>query len=105
MNRLRVEDAKRQIHWMEAVGVECITELVPLHDEETIRKNFPEIVEETVKKPAEAAGLLISMAERQLHSHGGIEKGKLRLSQTPLGCGQVLMGVTPWGYKSRKGKK
>ena len=33
-----------------------------------------------VKRPAGAAGLLISMMERQLHSQGGIEKGKLCLS-------------------------
>ena len=41
--RLGVEDAKRQIHWMEAVGVKCITESVPLHDEDTKRKNIPKI--------------------------------------------------------------
>ena len=29
---LGVEDAKRQIHWMEAVGMESITESVRLHD-------------------------------------------------------------------------
>ena len=53
---------------MEAVGVESITELLPLHDEATIRKNFPEILEGAVKRPAGAVGLLISMMERQLHS-------------------------------------
>ena len=89
---LGVEDAKRQTHWMEAVGLEIINESVPLHDEATIRKNFPEILEGAVKKPAGAAGLLISMMERQLHSHGGIERGTLRLSQRPLGCGEVLTG-------------
>ena len=99
--RLGVEDAKRQIHWMEAVGVECLTKSVPLHDEETLMKYFPEILEEAMKRPAGAAGLLISMTERQLYSHGGIEKGKLRLSQMPLGCGQVLTGVAPWGDKGK----
>ena len=28
--RIAVEDTKKQIHWMEAVGVGSITELVPL---------------------------------------------------------------------------
>ena len=37
---LGVEDAKRRIHWIEAVGVESITESVPLHDEAIIRKSW-----------------------------------------------------------------
>ena len=39
--RLRVEDAKRQIHWMGAVGVESKTESLPLQEEEAIRQDFP----------------------------------------------------------------
>ena len=76
-----------------------------LQNEDEIRRDFPEIVEGAVKRPARAAGLLISMTERQLHAQGGIEKGKLRLSQTPLGCGQVLTGVAPRGEKSREGEE
>ena len=53
--RLGVEDAKRQIHWMEAVGVGSITESVPLPDEAAIRRDFPEILEGAVKRPAGAA--------------------------------------------------
>ena len=45
------------------------------------------------------------MTERQLHAQGGIEKGKLRLSQTPLGCGQVLTGMAPRGEKSQEGEE
>ena len=100
--RLGVKDAKKQVHWIEVVGVGSITESVPLQDKDEIRRDFPEIVEGAVKRPAEAAGLLILMTERQLHAQGGIEKGKLRLSQTPLGCGQVLTGVAPRGEKSRE---
>ena len=103
--QIGVEDAKRRIHWMEAEGVRSITESVPLHDEASIRQDFSEILEGPVKRPAGAAGLLISMTERQLHSQGGIEKGKLRLSQTPLGCGQVLTGVAPRGEKGREGEE
>ena len=95
---LGVEDAERQIHWMEVVGVKCITKSVPLHDEDTKRKNIPEILEGAVRRQAGAAGLLILMMERQLQ----IEKSKLRLSHTPLGCRQILTGVTQWGDKSRK---
>ena len=66
--RLGVEDAKKQVHWMEAVGVGSITKSVPLQNKDKIRRDFPEIVEGAVKRPAGAAGLLISMTERQLHS-------------------------------------
>ena len=59
-----------------------------------MRRDFPEILEEAIRRPVGAAGLLISMTERQLHSKGGREVGKLRLSDTILGCGQVLTGVT-----------
>ena len=90
---------------MEAVGVGSITEAVPLQDEAAIRRDFPEIMEGAVKRPAGAAGLLISMTERQLHARGGIEKGWLRLSQTPLGCGQVLTGAVPRGKESQGGEE
>ena len=93
--RLGVEDAKKRIHWMEAVWVGSITESVPLQDKAAIMRDLTEIMEGPIKRPAGAAGLLILMTERQLHTHGGIEKGKLRLSRTPLGCGQVLTGVAP----------
>ena len=46
-----------------------------------------------MKRPVGAAGLLISITERHLHSQGSTRKGKLRLSKTPIGCGQVLTGV------------
>ena len=49
MYRLRVEDTKKPVHWMEAVGVGSITESVPLKDEDEIRWDFPEIVEAAVK--------------------------------------------------------
>ena len=103
--RLRVEDAKKQVHWMEAVGVGSITESVPLQNKDEIMRDFPEIVEEAVKRPAGAAELLISMTEQQFHAQGGREKGKLRLSQTPLGCGQVLTGMAPRREKSREGEE
>ena len=90
---------------MEAVGVGSITESVLLQNRDEIRQDFPEIVEGAVKRPAGAAGLLISMMERQLHAQGGIEKGKFHLSKTPLGCWQVLTGMAPRGEKSQEGEK
>ena len=39
--RLGVEDAQKQVHWMEAVGLGRITEAVPLQDEASIRRDFP----------------------------------------------------------------
>ena len=101
--RLGVEDEKKQIQWVEAVGVRSITESVPLQNKDEIKQDFPEIREGTVKRPAIAAGLLISMTEQQLHSQVGIEKDKLRLSQTPLGCRQVLTGVASRGERSQEG--
>ena len=90
--RLRVKDEKKQIHWMEAVAVGSITESGAVQNKDEIRQDFPEIMEKAVKRPAGAPGLLVSMTELQLHSQGGVEKGKLRLSQTPIGCGPVLTG-------------
>ena len=78
---------------MEAVGVGSITNSVPLYDEAAVRRDFPGIQEGAVRRLVGAARLLISMTERQLHSRGGIKKGKLCLSKTPLGCGQVLTSV------------
>ena len=49
---LLVEDTKRRIHWMEAVGIGSITELVPLHAKAAIRRDFPEILEGAVKRSA-----------------------------------------------------
>ena len=90
---------------MEAVGVGSITESVLLQDKAEIRWEFTEIMEEAVKRPAGAARLLILMTERQLHSQGGMEKGMLRLSQTPLGCVQVMTGVALRQKKSREGEE
>ena len=103
--QLGVENAKKQIHLMEKVGVGRISESAPLQDEDEIRWDFPDSREGAVKRPAGAIGLFISMTERQLHSQGGIKKGKLRLSQTPLRCGQVLTGVAPRGGKSQEGEE
>ena len=85
--------------------MDSITESVPLCDEAAVRRAFPEIREGAVKRLVGAAGLLISITERHLHSQGGIEKGKLRLSKTPLGCGQVLTGVTKTKKGVTKGKR
>ena len=62
-------------------------------------------MEGAVKRPAGTIGLIISMTERQLHSQGGIEKGKLRLSRTALECGKVLTGVVPRGKESQGGEE
>ena len=88
-----MEDITCKVHWLEAVGVGSIMDSVQLQDEETVRRDFPGILEEAVRQPVGAAGLLISMTKRQLHSHRGVEKGRLRLLKTPLGCGQVPTGV------------
>ena len=50
--RLKVEDAKKKVHWMEAVGVGSITESVPLQNKDKIRRDFPEILEGAVRRPA-----------------------------------------------------
>ena len=102
--RVGVEDNTGKVHWMEAVGVGSITDSVPLYDEAAVRREFPGIREGAVRRPVGAAGLLISMTERQLHSQGGIEKGKLRLSKTPLGCGQVLTGVATLREEASRGR-
>ena len=90
---------------MEAVGLGSITESVPLQKEDKIRRYFPEILEGAVRRPAGATGIIMLMTEQQLHAQGGIEKGKLRLAQTPLECGKVLKGVAPRGEKNREGEE
>ena len=46
---LGVEDAKKQVLWMEAVGVGSITESVPFQNKDEIRRYFPDIVEGAVR--------------------------------------------------------
>ena len=83
--QLGVLDRDQKEHWMEAVGVESITEAAPLVDEVAVRKAFPEILEEAIRRPVGPVGVLLSMTERELHSSGGRMVGKMRLSDTPLG--------------------
>ena len=55
-----------------------------------------------MRRPIGAAGLLISMTERQLYSRGGLQRGKLCVSKTPLGCGQVLTGIDKIRNEARR---
>ena len=93
--RLGVEDKFKDINWMEAVGVDSITDAAPLQDEAGIQKAYPEIKEEALNRPVGPAGLLILMTERRLHAGGGQTIDIMRLSDTMLVCGQVLTGVAP----------
>ena len=77
--RIGVEDNAGRVYWMEAIGVESIMDSAKLQDEEGIRRDFPKIREGALRRPVGAAGLLISMTERQLHPSGGVERGKLCL--------------------------
>ena len=81
--------------------MDSITDSEPLRDENAVRMAFPEIKEEAVRRPIGEAGLLISMTERQLHSQGGLVRGKLYLSRTPIGFGQVLTGMAEIRKKAR----
>ena len=93
--RLGVEDRFKVIHWMEAVGVDSITDATPLQDKAGIRKAYPEIKKKALNQPKGPAGLLVSMTERRLLAEGGRTVDKMRLSDTLLWCGQVLTGVAP----------
>ena len=55
VHRIGVEDKNGEAHWMEAVGVDSLTELTPLSDEAAVRRAFPEIREGAVKRPGGAA--------------------------------------------------
>ena len=92
--QLGVEDRRGVLHQMEAVGVETIAEALPIADQEAVREAFPEAPEAALQRPVGQAGVLLSMSERQLHSGDGKEVGRLRLSQTLLGCGLVITGMT-----------
>ena len=102
--RLGVEDRAGSLHWMEAVGVESMTDGAPIPDQEAIRRMFPEIKEEALHRPVGPVGLLLSMTERHLHGDGGRSVARMRLSNTRLGCGQVLTGVAPPGSR-RQGEE
>ena len=54
--RLGVEDRFKAIQWMEAVGVDSITDAAPLQGEAAIRKSYPEIKEEALNRPIGPAG-------------------------------------------------
>ena len=56
---------------------------------------YAEIKKEAPNRPVGSAGLLVSMTERRLHAEGGRTVDKMQLSDTLLGCGQVLTGVAP----------
>ena len=90
---------------MEAVGVGSITNSVPLYDEAAMRRDFPGIQEGAVRRLVGAARLLICMTERQLHSQEGIKKGKLLVSKTPLGCGEVITGVAALREEASRGER
>ena len=69
--RLGVEDRFNVINWMEAEGVDSITDAAPLQDEAGIQKAYPEIKEEAQNRPVGPERLLISMTKRRLHVEGG----------------------------------
>ena len=57
-----------------------------------------------MKRPVGAVCLLIFITERHIHFQLGIRRGKLRLSKTPLQCGQVLTRVAKTEKGVTKGK-
>ena len=75
---------------MEAVGVATITDATPIVEAELIKKAFPEVKKDAILRPVGPVDLLLSMTESNLHSQGGRAVGKMRLSKTALGCGQVI---------------
>ena len=60
-----VEKHAGRVHWMEAIGGESIMDSVKLQDKEGIKRDFPGIRERALRRPLGAAGLLISITERQ----------------------------------------
>ena len=69
--------------------------ITPIVEAELIKKAFPEVKKDAMLRPVGPVDLLLSMTERNLHSQGGRAVGKMRLSKTALGCGQVITGVLP----------
>ena len=91
--RMAVVDRYGAQHVLEAVGVDTITDSQPIPDPEAVRAAFPGVPEEVLSMPVGKVGLLLGMTERHLHAEGGKSVGKLRLSETPLGCGKVVTGM------------
>ena len=93
--RVAIIDRKRGLHWIDALGVDVITDANPPPSLKTARRLFPKAPAEVFKRPAGPVRVLLSMTERHLHSFGGEEIDDLRLAPTPLGCGWVLTGLLP----------
>ena len=92
--QLGLEDRFGNVHWVEAVGVQSITDSHPVpNTQEEATAAFPDIPAEALQRPVGRAVFLVSMTERHLHATGGEAVGKLRLDNTPFGCGVVLTGL------------
>ena len=61
--QLGVEDGRKKVHWMEAVGVSSIIDAVPLVNEDIIKKVFPEMKKKALQRSVGPVNLLLSMTE------------------------------------------
>ena len=109
MYNLALVDTKGKLRWIEALGIDTITDTGPPANMEEARIAFPDASESAFIRPVGPVDILIGMNERDLHSKERREVQKLRLSDTPLGGvrfslalfrtrGQPLMS-SQWGSK------
>ena len=95
MYRVSVIDKMGKPHLINALGVQAITDAMICPNLGEARRLFPSAPQAVFRRAEGPVEILLSMTERHLHANGGEQKGALRLSQTPLGCGWILTGLLP----------
>ena len=100
MYALTIRDRMGELHLVKALGVQAITDAILCPDLGAARRMFPEAPQAVFRRAAGPVQILLSMTEQHLHANGGSQKGGLRLSKTPLGCGWVLTGLLPGARSS-----
>ena len=87
-----IGDNRGQIHWIEAIGIDVITDTGPVQDTSEARRVLPQVPAEAFNRPHGQVDLLIGLANMELHPIGETTKGHLRVCGTIFGCGKIVTG-------------
>ena len=85
-------------HWIQAYGIDRISEDSRLLDLRKIQSVFPEAPSEVFNRPGGDIDLLVGSMYKNLHPYGGdglFTRGRLRLLRSHFGCGFLLSGTHP----------
>ena len=85
-------------HEVEAIGMNSLTEVLPLPEVSKLAHLFPEAPDDAAaafSRPSGTVSFMLGMRDRRLHSTDGFEHQDLRLNRSKFGCGWVLTGFSP----------